>query len=157
MINQDPNMKLINSKRNTFFNKKVFPVFWFGMIALFMFMAFPTVKGDAIIPFFMAPIMMTVVGGLIMKLLIFDLVDEVWDRGDVLIIRNKKEEDIIPLANIMNISYTTFVNPPRVTLMLRQSCKFGKEVTFMPPLRWFNFTRSPIVDELIERVDRARK
>ncbi|MDD5492591.1 MAG: hypothetical protein PHV60_07935 [bacterium] len=149
-------MKLISSKGNTFFNKRIFPVFWFGFIGIFFFTALFNPKEKTPFPFIIMPIIMGVFGYFIMKHLIFDLMDEVWDRGDVLIVRNNKEEEIIPLSNIMNISATTFTNPPRVTLMLRQPCRFGKEVTFSPPLKLFQF-KSPIVSELIERVDRARK
>lgn len=156
MINQDPNMKLISSKGNTFFNKRVFPVLWFGGLGVFLLVALFIPGNQPLIPAIIGPIVMGVFGYFIMKYLVFDLVDEVWDRGDVLLVRNNNEEEIIPFTNIMNISATTFTNPPRVTLMLRQPCRFGKEVTFSPPLKLFQF-KSPIVTELIERVDKARK
>jgi hypothetical protein len=60
----------------------------------------------------------------------------------------------------MNVSSTTFTNPPRVTLTLRTPSRFGKEITFSPPasMNPFNaFKKSPVVDELIQRVDDARK
>lgn len=156
MINQDPNMKLISSKGTTFFNKRVFPVIWFGFIGVFFFTALFNIKEQIPIPVIIMPIVMGVFGYFIMKHLVFDLMDEVWDKGDVLIVRNNKEEDIIPLSNIINLSSTTFTNPPRITLTLRQPCRFGKEVTFSPPLKLFQF-KSPITNELIERIDKARK
>ena len=41
--------------------------------------------------------------------------------GRPLVVRNKGQEDRIVLSDIINISYAQFVNPPRVTLMLRTS------------------------------------
>ena len=59
-------------------------------------------------------------------------------------------------TDIMNVSYTTFMNPPRVTLSLRNPSIFGSKVAFSPPARFLPFATSPIIDELIERVDAAR-
>ena len=100
---------------------------------------------------------MAIVGYVIMKKFVFDLMDEVWDAGDALIVKNKNEEIRIPLAEIMNISYSYVTNPPRATLMLRHPCRFGTEVTFSPPISFIPFKKSPIVAELIERVDAIRK
>jgi len=58
----------------------------------------------------------------------------------------------------MNVSSTTLVNPPRVTLRLIAAGKFGKEIVFSPirPFTLNPFARNPVVDGLIERVYRAR-
>jgi hypothetical protein len=56
------------------------------------------------------------------------------------------------------VSYTQLVNPPRITLTLRQPGRFGREVSFSPPRRFFSpFVRNPLIDELIERVEAARR
>lgn len=98
-------------------------------------------------------------GYLVMKMLLFDLVDEVWDDGDHLVVKNGRQEDRIKFATIMNVSYMP-ARPDRITLTLREPCRFGKEVTFSPVPRsvFVNpFSKNPIVQELIERVDRARR
>lgn len=143
----------------TFFNKRIFPLIWFGFLAFFVITVSSAMiaKGDWRIQFLLIPAFMAIVGYIIMKKLVFDLVDEVWDTGDVLIIKNKNQEEVIPLSAIMNVSYSVFTNPPRVTLTLRHPCSFGKEVTFSPPSRFFPFFKSPIVDELIDRIDSKRK
>jgi hypothetical protein len=51
---------------------------------------------------------------------------------------------------------TTATNPERVTLALREPGRFGKEITFSPARRFLAFARSPVINELIERVDAAR-
>lgn len=98
-------------------------------------------------------------GFLVMKMLVFDLVDEVWDDGDQLVVRNGKQEERIAFANIMNVSYMPY-RPDRITLTLREPCRFGNEITFSPAAHsvLFNpFAKNPIVHELIERVDAARR
>ena len=39
----------------------------------------------------------------------------------------------------------------------RRESGFGNEVTFCPLLRFRPFAKSPIIDELIERIDAARQ
>lgn len=108
--------------------------------------------------FIIMPCLMGVFGFFLMKKLVGDLVDEVYDAGDFLLIKNRGEEERVPLSNIINVSASAFVNPPRVSLRLRHSGKFGAEVTFSPAvgLRLLPFTKIPIVEDLIVRVDRAR-
>ena len=57
----------------------------------------------------------------------------------------------------MNLSFTWVTNPNRITLRLRQSCRFGKEVTFCPKgIYFFPFSKNPIANQLIERMDALR-
>jgi len=93
-----------------------------------------------------------------MKKLVWDLVDEVYDCGDSLLIRNGDEQVSIPFSEIINVSATLLVNPPRVTIMLANPGKFGEEISFSP-IKKFTlnpFARNHLVDDLIIRVDRAR-
>lgn len=102
---------------------------------------------------------MAAFGYFLFKKIIFDLVDEVYDGGDFLLVKDRKREDRIHLSNIRNVSYTTMMNPQRVTISLREPSLFGKEVSFSPPLRLtFNFfQKSPLIEELINRVEDAQK
>jgi hypothetical protein len=143
------------SSRMTFFYKRVFPFVMFGFFLLPI--AVPLAKDGVLpLPFIIFPIGMIGFGYLILRKLVFDLVDEVWDAGEALIVRNKNQEDRIPLSVIMNVDYSPMVNPPRVTLTLRTPSIFGDTVTFMAPVRFVPFARSPIVDDLIRRIDAAR-
>ena len=149
-------MTLISS-RMTFVSKRVFPAVWFGFLALFVIAALAGSRGRDFQPVFLIiPLFMSVFGYFLMKKLVFDLVDEVWDDGTELVIKNRTVVERVPLSNIMNVSYMTLSNPPRVTLTLRNPGLLGKEITFSPPVRWIPFARSPIVDQLIERIDAAR-
>jgi len=148
------------SSKATFYYKRVFPIIWFGLLALFMVVAL--VGGLASdqtpqVPFIILPAAMMVFGYFIMKKLVFDLVDEVLDAGDALIIRNGAQEERIPFADIVNVSYAALTNPPRVTLSLRKAGVFGSKVSFCAPLRFMPFSTSPIIDELIERIDAKRR
>jgi hypothetical protein len=152
-------MQRISSKA-TFFHKRILPVLMLGFVLLFMTISFGaawrTGNGPPL-PFFLAPIFIGVVMIFVFKKLVFDLVDEVWDAGDGLIVRNKGQEERIALSEIMNVNYSPFVNPPRVTLSLRSPSVFGDQISFCAPVRFVPFSTSPIIDELIKRVDAARR
>lgn len=152
------------SSKTTFFNKRVFPAMWFGFVGLFVTgvaAAAITKREFPPLLFVIVPVLMVAFGYVILKQLVLDLVDEVWDAGDALIVRNNKQEDRILLSNIMNVSHLTFMNPSRVTLTLRQPCRFGREISFSPPIGIFDmfayFRKHPLVTELIERIDAARR
>jgi len=145
------------SSRGIFFQKRIFPLFWFGFSGFFVFVTLPVIRrGRANLMFLIMPAVMAVVGYVIMKKFLFDLADEAWDAGDALLVKFGSEEELIPFSNVMNVSYTTLVNPNRVTLTLRQPCRFGKEVSFSPPSRFVPFAKNPIIDELIQRIDDQR-
>jgi len=145
-----------------FFYKRIFPIIWFGFLVLFMAAPFvaPMIGGSTSgspLAFLVVPAIMIAVGYFIMKKLVFDLVDEVLDAGDALVIRNGHLEERVPLSDIMNVSYSQFVNPPRVTLSLRNPSMFGDRVRFCAPVSFMPFSTSPIIDELITRIDAARR
>jgi hypothetical protein len=155
-------MRRISSKM-TFFYKRIFPAFWFGfLILLLLLIAVPLFLGGAQngpppYPFLIVPLIMFGFGYFVMKKLVFDLVDEVWDDGETLLIRKGGQEQRVALRDIKNVSYSAVINPPRVTLSVRQPTTFGQQIAFMAPVRFVPFTTSPIINELIERVDQARQ
>ena len=108
-------------------------------------------------PFLIIPVLITIFGFLIMKKLVFDLADEVIDVGDALLIRNGSKQEQVPLSDIINVSSSPFANPPPVTLSLRNPGAFGSKVSFCAPIRFMPFAASPIIDDLIERIDAARR
>lgn len=148
-------MQKISSKM-TFFHKRIFPTIWFGFLGSFgVITVFSgAVKSDP--GFMVAPVFMAIFGYYLFNKLIFDLVDEVYDCSEFLVIRNKGEEDRISLSEILNVNYNHLTNPPRVTLSLRQGCKFGKEISFSPPVRLIPFAKSPLIEDLILRIDQKR-
>src|SRR3569623_2091965 len=151
-------MKKISSG-NTFLLKTIFPLIWFAALAFITVMMVVTDTSRQAPPVaFAVPAFMAIVGFVIMKKLVWDLVDEVQDGEDFLLVRNRGHEERVPLSNIMNVSASTQVNPPRITLRLVKAGKFGNEISFTPK-RDFTlnpFARNRIADGLIVRVDRAR-
>jgi hypothetical protein len=121
----------------TFFYKRIFPAIWFAV--LFLFFGISLLAGKTPLPVLIMPLGMMAIGYFMMKKLVFNLVDEVWDDGD-----------------IKNVNYSPFVNPPRVTLALRRQSTFGDQITFCAPVHFAPWTASPIINDLIDRIDRAR-
>ena len=121
-----------------------------------MFVGIGVVNGQG--PFVViVPIAMIGFGYFIMQKLVFDLVDEVSDDGDALVVKNRGQEQRIALADIKNVNYSPFISPPRVTLSLRRPTVFGDQITFCAPVRLLPFSPSPVIADLIERVDHARR
>ncbi len=148
------------SSRQTFFVKRVFPVLWFGMVVLSLAAGLAGARAGKAVPapVFIVPLVLFVVGYAVMRRLVHDLADEVFDEGDALRVRFGSDEERIALADIINVGYTQFVNPPRITLTLRQPGRFGREVSFSPPQSFFApFVRNRLASELIERVEAARR
>ncbi len=147
-------MKKISSA-NTVFYKKIFPVLWFGILAaVCVGMIFGKAPRFALI----GPLFMAFLGAVLMKALIRDLMDEVYDCGDSLLVKSDSREERIELANIMNVSATIATNPPRVTLRLIEPGTFGNEIVFSP-IKQFTlnpFARNAIAEDLIVRVHQAR-
>jgi hypothetical protein len=143
------------SSRTTFWYKRLFPVFWFGVIAVIIIVML-SAKGGPPLLVILFPLAMAAFGYFLMKKLVFDLADEVWDAGDELIVRNRGREEHIRLSDIVNVSYSGFTSPARVTLTLREGGRPGREVSFCPPARLFKFLKNPVVSDLIERIDKSR-
>lgn len=146
------------SSKTTFFYKKAFPVLWFGVLAVVV--AIALASGAAIKDplFLVAPCLMAGIGFFLVKKLLGNLADEVYDCGDSLLIRNRGVDDRIALSNIMNVSASTNMNPPRITLRLVTPGKFGPEIAFTPVAKFsFNpLARNPVAEDLMVRVDQAR-
>lgn len=151
-------MKKISSAQ-TFFMKKIFPVIWICVIVAIgatALMQGALAREPAVL---IVPVIMFAAGIFVYRNAIVDLADEVHDGGDFLKVRRGSDEETIPLANIINVSAATQMNPPRITLKLSKPGKFGDEVVFSPqkPFSFNVFARNPTADDLIMRVDAARR
>jgi hypothetical protein len=100
------------------------------------------------------PLGMAVFGYVLMRWLVFSLVDEVWIDGDDLVVRNQDDEDRFPITNIVNVDSSGMTNPERVVLTLRTPSRFGQEIAFSPPMRLWPFARHPLATELIRLAHR---
>lgn len=152
-------MQVISSAHSTFFSKRIFPIIWFGAQIAMGITIILSHRANANIPLLMLmfPLFMALIGYVLMKKLVFDLVDEVLDGGDALLVRAGAIRERIELSNIINVSYAGMTNPRRVTLTLRHAGALGSEVTFSPRQQAFQWNRNAMVEELIQRVDAARR
>ena len=150
-------MKRLSSK-TTFLYKKIFPLLWFGFLAiLFCVGLFAELAGHGFgIMFVVVSIGMIALGYFIMKKLVWDLIDEVYDEGTALLFKNRGKEFRVDLKDIKNVSYTTLVNPPRVTLSIRYPTELGDELSFSPLASWIPFKKNKDIEVLIDRIDKAR-
>lgn len=152
-------METISSAQTTF-SKRVFPVLWTGMLVLLVFIAIASHGWRQQPMMLAAPVFMAVIGIFMFRKLVWDLVDEVQDAGSYLLVRKGNVEERVQLANIMNVSFSRFSNPRRMTLRLRTPGKLGNEITFIPRMPFFGFNpfgRNAIFESLIQRVDQARQ
>jgi hypothetical protein len=146
------------SSRFTTFHKRIFPAIpLVGGVTVCVADVFfrngvTDVAGLLLLPFFMGLV------GLGIGFRVWDLVDEVYDGYDHLLVKNHGLEEAIPLSSVMNVSASLSPNYRRITLRLAEPCTFGREIAFWPATEFSlnPFSRSSFVDELIDRVDRAR-
>ena len=144
------------SSRNTFFFKRIVPFIWFGGLA-FVFGQFFIRGQDPGPPIWfmilMAPLRL-VIGYFAMKKTVFDLVDEVFDEGESLLVRNKSQEERIPLSDISDVSYMPL--GARVTLTLRKPSILGTEISFLPTTSNIPFVRTAAIRNLIKKINAQR-
>jgi hypothetical protein len=151
-------MKRISSKA-TYALKRLFPMLWFGVLLASVIVAGAAGVWRLQPALLLVPLLMGLIGLVVMKAVIWDLADEVYDCGDYLLVKSRGIELQVPLAGIINVNSTVAMNPPRITLRLADAGALGAEIVFAPVRRFsFNpFARNPIADELVLRVDRARR
>lgn len=135
--------------------KRLLPLLWFGFLAFLT--SRMVAEGGPRVEFLLIPLVLGIAGYLLMRWLVFGLVDEVWDAGDALIVKNGNQEDRIALSEIANISQSSFFSPPRVTLTLSRPSRFGGKVTFLPPTGFSPFAKNRIATELIQQLEARRR
>jgi hypothetical protein len=154
-------MKRISSTTTAFY-KKGFPAIWFVFLGVMITRTLtrdnPANGGivSVVVLFTMA-----VFGYVLMKRFVWDLADEVLDGGDYLVIRKRGREHHLPLSDIMNVSFSTGTNPPRITLKLTGPSSqgpLGEQVAFTPQQRFTlnPFPKNDVAEDLMVRVDQAR-
>ena len=144
----------------TVFIKRVFPIVWLGFIVVFLGLGWSmgAWKRDPI-SFFFGPIVMILIGLFMFRKLARDIADEVRDGGGFLFVRNGSVEERIPYTNVMNVGFSRYGSPRKLTLRLRTPGKLGDEITFIPKTSFqINpFARNAVAEALIKRVDAARR
>jgi len=155
-----PGARLVSS-RTTFFYKRVFIVAWLAFVLLFAMIGIIVTVGNQrpwheVAMAVGIPFGVMLFGWAIFRVTILDVVDEVWDAGDSLVVRNGGEEARIPLADIGRCKASRFVNPERITIEFNRATPFGPRIAFLPKIRWVRLSLNPLAKELTERADAAR-
>ena len=131
------------SSRDTLFQKRIFPIIMAGFL-IFVFGDYfiGTIRGQDKGPPVWFMILMVPFTAIIfygaMKKVAFELVDEVFDEGHSLLVRNNGQEERISLSDISSINYSA----AWVTLSLRKSSIFGAEIAFSPKTGFATFIKS---------------
>jgi hypothetical protein len=147
------------SSASTQFYKKLFPLFWFGFLTFFIIGMIKDRVYEKAPEALLIPWIALVVGVIVMKKLVWDLADEVYDCGDFLFIKKSSIEERVKLSDIMNVSASTNTNPQRITLRLVHPVQLGSEISFSPVVPFVSlnpFAKNKIAEDLIIRVDQAR-
>lgn len=136
-------MSLISS-RWTWWHKKAVPAIWFGFLGVAgAGWLFQVIWGQAPVGPLLIPVSMAIFGYLLMRWLVFPLVDQVWiDENDVMV-RNRGTEDRFPLSNVVRIRSYALQNPEWIVLVLKEPSTFGSEIAFAPPDRWRFMSPAP--------------
>ncbi|MDO5653273.1 MAG: hypothetical protein Q4G39_04140 [Brachymonas sp.] len=151
-----------------FFFKWVFPAFWLLPLVLFVVPGMlPTKEPSPLpIPMVLMPLLMGAIGFFFFKHMFWVLADEVVDEGDCLRVRKGKQEERIPFRHMLNVATSRLVNPPQISIRLRAPCSLGDEIIFLPKRSgklsfafalFTPFARNPIAEDLMLRVDAARR
>ncbi|HEY7654025.1 MAG TPA: hypothetical protein VIG07_14480 [Methylomirabilota bacterium] len=140
------------------FSFKIFPFLFFGFLVVIfslMLMAGALKETPMLV---VVPCAMAAIGYFLMKMVLGNLVDEVYDCDDFLLVRKGGAEERIPLSDIINVNFAMNQRPARITLTLASPGKFGREISFSPPpeIHLNPFLRNEIAEELIARAHKAR-
>jgi len=146
------------SSGTTAFMKWGFPALWLAIVVVAI--AGNLQGGIEHDPVFMlVPIVMLVVGVPMFRRYLWQLADTVDDYGTYLVAKRRGIEARINLANVMNVSSSSFQNPKTVVLRLIQPTELGNEISFIPkvPFTLNPFAKVEVAESLMERAFTARK
>lgn len=150
------------SSRQTFFAKIVTPTLWiggFGAATAAMWLGLFHGPGNGAPPEVAKLIFLMVlaVGATFFWRLLMPL-KRVRIDGTSLYVSNYRTEIGIPLSDIVDVSENRWLNYHPVTIRFRDETAFGREITFMPKLRFFaGWSSHPIVAELRALADSASR
>ncbi len=145
-----------------FILKWVFPALYLGALGVFFTMA---ILSQANVPWPMLLFPVLIIGCSVpsYKHFFWALADEVYDEGDCLRVRKGSQEERIAFRQMPNVAAPRMMNPRQISIRLRAPCSLGDEIIFLPKRR-NDFTlslspcvRDPVVEDLILRVDAARR
>lgn len=79
-----------------------------------------------------------------------------YDLGNELLFKKSDKEQCVQLGDIIKIDNAYLSSRKRIVINMRTEGPLGKSLAFNPPMCYFSFSRNPLPQELIDRVDCAR-
>lgn len=154
-------MKKISSDF-TFFYKRIFPITWLGIVALFelvgiavLFISNTPINGKVVL-FITVPVLLFVLGFYLFFNLVFHLIDEVYFDDASLLLVNRNRKTRILFSDIEEISYQTN-RPQRIEVILyEEDKKLGKTLYFIPPTKLLSFQKHPDIERLFEKFKESK-
>jgi len=145
--------RLISSRLTPIYKQYSPPLWIGGVLLLVLGRAIAAESGFEALMVLTGGGMLLGIGWLSMKFFFLDLVDEVYDNGDWLMIRDGLTERRIPLDQIESVHYNWFMNPPRVTLRVRsENGATLDSIPVMSPFVLVPMITHPRVKDLMDRV-----
>ena len=141
--------------RTSFILKRLLPFFIIGILLLMPLIAL--IEGRFSILVIVIPALIIAFTLFIMRKLVWELADEVYDAGEFLLVRRGGDEQKIYFSDIVNINYQGFTSPSRISVLCRTPGAFGNEVVFSGPLSFNPLNTPKLVQDLVERADRTRR
>jgi hypothetical protein len=143
------------SSQSTFGQKYAAPTFAVIVAALLALVTFVTGLQEgfrAIIPHLFAVLFFSGIAYLLVITQMQKIVDEVYDDGDALVVRNGDHKERILFSDISNVEWWPDTIQ-RVTVTLRKPCVFGNRIVFLAPYRIWPYAAHPDVKDLIGRIN----
>lgn len=125
-------MKIISSHTKTVFNKRVFPVFWYGGLLLFLGLVIYGRMWSETPLLVIIPVFMMIFGAVWLKSSVFLMVDSVFDCGDYLLVKKGKISTRIEINEIAYVDEHILSYPHTVTLKLKNPSQLGCDIVFCP-------------------------
>lgn len=152
-----PSMRRLSSA-DTSIHKLIVPVLIFVLCAgAFILFLVKFLKDGRSPEGLLIPPAMAAIWYVILKFSVWVLVDEVWEDHGWLVVRNQGREARIDLLDIIHIRHSHFSKPQTVTLILREPCVFGRSIEFLPPYRFFELGKPPVMKELAGLIESKRR
>jgi len=137
-------VKRINSKF-TFLLKKIFPIFWVMILfSMFVVVLINNQKIETLLIGIFVTLFMLVIGLLVYKFLLSNLMDEVY------------LDDELYLTDIKDYKYQRHMNPHNVTINTKHHTKFGKKLVFLAPTTYVPFRKNEVIMQLLEKLNKDK-
>lgn len=137
------------SARATFFQKRVFPILFSVMLGAIFLDSRRTHGVEWPLALFQTSVVLAILFAII-RLINSSYVDEVYDNGDKLIIRNDGREESISFEDIQEVKVDIF-QPAGINIHLKRDSMFGRSIKFLPAVGLFRYSK--IAKSLRSRLD----